>query len=459
MSKAAKQGIFILIFLLFACLGIIGYTVLQMQKIEDAKAGVEQQLRNSEQIGREQAAEISQLNSQIQQVNSEKQRVESQLKQANDKSQELNSKISSLEQETDRWKTRVEKISDERNTLVSRLDGVNKELQTARNEANDAIRKVEMAERSARDAEQKVSQMATLVKQAEQSSASEPIQQDIPVQPKTSLDMPSVVDEQYWASLLKEKASLEVSIQSLNNQLSESNIQMVELKQKNDTLSVEMDVLKAERAELDREIKYKNDLVNNLSLELARVKNNKKFVNDQLDNVTEENSKLRDQVKRLVSAKSALEKSIVRVSKDKDQMSKQLVQSESLIQNKINEIWEIKDSLTQTLVDNMKDNRSQNNEVELPPIVVSASGKNAVPFDAGMSSPGFNGKVVSLNQDNNFVIVDIGERDGIHLGETLSVYRDSKYIARLEVIQVRNDIAAADIKDQWSKIQAGDVVR
>ena len=41
----------------------------------------------------------------------------------------------------------------------------------------------------------------------------------------------------------------------------------------------------------------------------------------------------------------------------------------------------------------------------------------------------------------------------------LSVYRDSKYIARLEVIQVRKDISAADIKDQWSKVVVGDTVK
>ncbi|VAW17500.1 hypothetical protein MNBD_BACTEROID05-706, partial [hydrothermal vent metagenome] len=67
--------------------------------------------------------------------------------------------------------------------------------------------------------------------------------------------------------------------------------------------------------------------------------------------------------------------------------------------------------------------------------------------------------VVSLNKDNNFLIVDIGESTGIRMGDMLSVYRDSKYIARLEVIQVRKDISACDIKDQWSEVNIGDIVR
>ncbi len=67
--------------------------------------------------------------------------------------------------------------------------------------------------------------------------------------------------------------------------------------------------------------------------------------------------------------------------------------------------------------------------------------------------------MISVNESNNFVIVDIGENIGVRLGDSLSVYRDSKYIARLEVIQVRKDIAAADLKDQWSMVKVGDIIR
>ncbi len=97
-------------------------------------------------------------------------------------------------------------------------------------------------------------------------------------------------------------------------------------------------------------------------------------------------------------------------------------------------------------------------EFEWPPIVVSSDGQ-AVNFNTGMTNPGLNGKVVSVNKDNNFVVVDIGESQNIQVGETLNVYRDSKYIARLAVIQVRKDISAADIKDQWTDIKVGDIIR
>ena len=96
--------------------------------------------------------------------------------------------------------------------------------------------------------------------------------------------------------------------------------------------------------------------------------------------------------------------------------------------------------------------------VGFPPIVVGSNGESES-FNPGKAAPGLQGKVISVNEANNFVIVDLGEQAGVRLGDNLSVYRDSKYIARLEVIQIRKDISAADLKDQWSKVRIGDIVR
>ena len=66
---------------------------------------------------------------------------------------------------------------------------------------------------------------------------------------------------------------------------------------------------------------------------------------------------------------------------------------------------------------------------------------------------------MSVNDQSNFVIVDIGEKRGLRAGDTLGVYRGVDYIARLEVLQVRPDIAAADLKEQSAQVKVGDTVR
>ena len=197
-------------------------------------------------------------------------------------------------------------------------------------------------------------------------------------------------------------------------------------------------------------------MANNLSLELARTKNDKKFNTDRVEKLNTENSELRGQLKSLVTTKNSLEKSIVRISDDKEKVEKKLGQTESLIQSKIDEIWDIKDDLDRSFKNAQLGSKSS--EVELPPIIVNSDGP-AVNTNPGESKLGLDAKVVSINAENNFVIVDAGEGSGVSVGDTLSVYRDSQYIARLEVIQVRKDIAAADIKEQWSSVQKGDIVR
>jgi hypothetical protein len=66
---------------------------------------------------------------------------------------------------------------------------------------------------------------------------------------------------------------------------------------------------------------------------------------------------------------------------------------------------------------------------------------------------------VSINKENNFVIIDLGQNSGVNIGDRLSVYRGDTYVGELEIIQVRTDISAADIKKQSMPIQAGDSVR
>jgi hypothetical protein len=69
------------------------------------------------------------------------------------------------------------------------------------------------------------------------------------------------------------------------------------------------------------------------------------------------------------------------------------------------------------------------------------------------------GKVVSVDEANNFVIIDLGENAGVKVGNGFKVYHSDKQIASIEVIQARKDISAADIKQKSQKIQVGDLVK
>lgn len=444
MSKAAKQSIIILIVLLVGTLAFAGYTLFQKQQVEVTRDQLGEDLSQTRAREKQKIREVAELADQLDKANTSLERAQQKYNDAQLQIQQLTEDVRQTAKEAQEWERKVSLMDEKRSELASEVESLRTSLQNARDEARKAqLALKKQSSSSSQDAQSSTSRRTDMQRSAPSTTAKK-------------YEIPSAVDEQYWASLLQDKAALEVRLEEMRLKLSDRNVEIVELKQQNANYKVKIDSLKAERDEIIQEIKYKTDLVNNLSLELARTKNDKKFVKDRLDKLGNENKELRDQVRRLVSSKGALEKSIVRISKDKAQLSKKLEHSENMIQSKIDEIWDIKDDLDQT-IETTRDMHIDEG-IELPPIVVSAD-NTSVPFDPGMSSPGFNGKVVSINEDNNFVIVDLGENDGVKLGNVLSVYRDDKYIARLEVIQVRKDISAADIKDQWSRLKAGDIVR
>ena len=142
-------------------------------------------------------------------------------------------------------------------------------------------------------------------------------------------------------------------------------------------------------------------------------------------------------------------------------MQKKLVETESVIQNRIDDIWKIKEGLDKKL----SENTSTAGSVELPPIIVNSPNGNAQQAEAAAPAPAASsgkteGSIISINESNNFVIVDFGqENSSVSVGNVLKVYRNAQQVATLEVIQVRREICAADIKDKTADIKVGDVVK
>lgn len=71
-------------------------------------------------------------------------------------------------------------------------------------------------------------------------------------------------------------------------------------------------------------------------------------------------------------------------------------------------------------------------EVELEKIVVSSDG---IP----------SGKVLTIDGDNEFLILSLGKKDGINEGMLFSLYREKEYLGDVRVSKVQEDMAAADI--------------
>ena len=444
MSKAAKTSIFILISLLAIGFGFAGYTLLEKQKIEQQKVSLERELQAFHDREKKSLGEMNGLKDQLAQETGEKSKVQSTMDGLQKRVAELLAQISEVTADRDKWQSRLEEIKKERDELVVKLQ---EKPQVIYEE------KVVYKEREP----DPVAQTSEPVQQAAHNpAAQDPISAAVPADAALNF---SNTNEKYVAQLLREKTALEVGIDKLKVDLSRHSLEIVDLKQANENLRMDLDGVQQEKQSIADDIKDKEEMVNRLSLELARAKNDKQFVAQRVDKLTQKNMQLRQDLKKLAAAKIVLEKSIVQITQEKDGMDRKLDQAEAVLQNKIGEVWDIKDSLDRSF-NVVKGKIKAANEVELSPIVVSEHGTApAVPADMQATKLGFEGEVMSVNEQSNFVIVDIGEKRGLRVGDTLGIYRGVDYIARLEVLQVRPDIAAADLKEQSAPVKVGDTVR
>jgi hypothetical protein len=65
-----------------------------------------------------------------------------------------------------------------------------------------------------------------------------------------------------------------------------------------------------------------------------------------------------------------------------------------------------------------------------------------------------------INNQYKFVVVNIGQQDGLKIGDTLTVMRDKNAIARVRVSKFYDSMAACDIDwlQDGAAIQQGDFV-
>ena len=392
-------------------------------------------------------SKISQAQAKISQTQQEKDQLQSTYDDLKRKSDALQAQLDQADSDRDDWKSRVETISRERDQANSARDDLKKRVETVSRERDGLVEKL-------KHPPVKIVYKDRIVKVT------------APAPTPESLSALSSQADQYWASVLKQKAALQVEIQKEKTELDQAALQVVDLKKQNSDLDLQLKQIRNEKDEIIRKIKYGQDLADNLSIDLARSRNDQQAVNDRADKLKEENLGLLSQIRGLNSTKLGLEKTVARLTDEKDAMQKKLIETGSIIQSRIDDIWKIKEGLDKKLSENTPPPSSGSGSMELPPIIVNASNNqqqarppvNNPTLAASMIKK--EGSVISINMANNFVIVDLGqENSSVNVGTALKVYRNSQEIATLEVIQVRRDICAGDIKNKSSELKVGDIVK
>jgi len=67
--------------------------------------------------------------------------------------------------------------------------------------------------------------------------------------------------------------------------------------------------------------------------------------------------------------------------------------------------------------------------------------------------PELRGRLLAVNKEHKFILVDLGRANNLELGNILSVYRGGEFIGRVRVERMEERICAAAILPDWQEVE------
>lgn len=354
-----------------------------------------------------------------------------------------------------------DELKSENASLSSKVEKFGAELRDKKKE-NDAL-KGEL-DKNKRDIEELMSRYNDAVRARDELTEKLKNQPQAAPQEKPQYAPPQQADA-YWADVLKAKTDLEMQIDNIRMELKTIQINNEQLEREKAALGLDIDSLRRENADLKRQIEYNQKIMDSIAQELVREKSDKMKIQEGFQPLKNENDALSRQLKGLYAKKTGLDRKITDLQQDKSVLGKKVTDMETMLTDKISQINTLKEQL-----ENIRGGPNdagnaaisgpeKKDTVELPPIVVrpQEGAVNAAPV-AGGAPVAASGSVLTVNKDSNFVIIDLGEDNGVKVGNSFKVYRGMDNIASIEVIKVSRSVAACDIKQEVKPIKIGDKI-
>jgi len=228
------------------------------------------------------------------------------------------------------------------------------------------------------------------------------------------------------------------------------------LARERDEFKVENTNLTAKIDKLTSSLRSYESRISSLSGELEKVRQEKEEIERKYELVNSAREELVEKLKvQAQQARPDLEKKLQDMQDEKSALERRVSEMEAMLTERLSQINSLKEKIESAKAGVI--NEEGKESVELPAIVVKP--KAIALTDQEGTGAILMGRVMAVNKENNFVIVDLGEEAGVKIGDAFRVYRSDKPIANIEAIQVRRSISACDIKKQGMAIKIGDIVR
>lgn len=232
--------------------------------------------------------------------------------------------------------------------------------------------------------------------------------------------------------------------------------QLEELKREKIRLSKELEDAVVVKKDLEIQLGNSQQKTGLLEKQLEEERRAKDTIFSQFENEKKESKRLVDEMMRIRDEKEEIALKLAAVKNECETIKTQLSsvqQAKEILEGKLKELM-------------------TKNEVELEKIVVKpeltpapAPGETPPPaqVDESIANPtpsATKGEVMVVNNKFDFVVVNLGEVNGLVPGMNLKVYRGQQFLATLQVEKVHANMAAAKIPPEFKKvdIKEGDVV-
>lgn len=332
---------------------------------------------------------------------------------------------------------KIEELTEDKKSLEERIDSLNSDLDKISKEKEEIQKQFDLI----------VKERDELIKKLE--SQTKRVLQE----PKKENQSIVAVDTS-WSEALK--TDLGYQLEKMRSELKNAQIDNEQLRMRKKALELELSNLTREKEELEQQLGYHQKVLDSMGAEIALEKEVKFRLQESLKSIKNENVILRRQLKSLSDHKIASEKKLTKLEEEKSNLERRFNEMALLLEDKLAGVSDLKQQLDILRSGGeLKLPEPKKEPIELPPIVIHPqvdvlTPEKKIPLE---------GKILTVNKENNFVVVDLGEDSGLKLGDVFGVYREDKAIATIEVIQIRKAIAACNIKTETMPVKVGDTVR
>jgi len=216
-------------------------------------------------------------------------------------------------------------------------------------------------------------------------------------------------------------------------------------KMKNFSLQEELGSLRIKQNAAEARLEEYKKTISQLEVKLKEAQDNIDSLAGTLEQETKEKQEAQNQVQELKSdleqqksLRANLETKLSQAQKDAEKTQAQLKDIESKKVKMESRLKELEAQVQQA----QAQPEGQAQGVELGTIVVGAQGSGA----SAEQKPAVasEGKVMVINKDYNFVVINLGSKDGVSAQDVFALYHGNQYIGDIKVEKIHESMSAAD---------------